>query len=270
MTTVDTAQLEEKVKDLYRQIARHPRGNFHFPLGLALAERLGYPERWLREVPPGAVESFAGVGYFFDLADLRPGEHVLDLGSGAGMDAFVAARLVGPAGRVTGVDITAEQLDKARRLASEAGITNIEFVEGRIEDLPVADASFDAVISNGVINLSADKPRVFTEAARALRRGGRLVVADIVTERHLKESIVADAELWAACIGGAAQQETYRHDVEAAGLGIETIRENEYEFLSHQARGASATYGVKSISLLTIKPRTQAVPPPAPDRRRSS
>jgi SAM-dependent methyltransferase len=125
MTTVDAVQLEVKVKDLYRHVARDPGGPFHFPLGRALATRLGYPERWLREVPAGAVDSFAGVGYLFDLAELRPGEHVLDLGSGSGMDTFVAAALVGPSGRVVGVDMTAEQVAKARRLAAGAGTTNV-------------------------------------------------------------------------------------------------------------------------------------------------
>jgi SAM-dependent methyltransferase len=254
MTMVDAIQLEVAVKDLYRHVAQDPGGPFHFPLGRALATRLGYPERWLHEVPAGAVESFAGVGYFFDLADLRPGERVLDLGSGSGMDAFVAARRVGRSGRVVGIDITAEQLQKARRLAAEAGVMNVEFLEGRIEDLPLANDSCDAVISNGVVNLSPDKRRVYNEAARVLRPGGRIAVADIVTDRHLKESIVAEAELWAACIGGAAQQETYRRDIEAAGLGITDFRVNEYEFLSHRARDASARYGVKSVSLLAVKP----------------
>src|SRR5215218_3209965 len=170
MSTVDTQDLDEKVQQIYRQVAEHPQGSFHFEMGRRLAERLGYPSELLNAVPSGAVESFAGVGYFFDLAALRPGERVLDLGSGSGTDAFAAAHLVGNSGRVIGVDFTAEQLEKARRLATAAGLAQVvEFLERRIENLPMADAAFDCVISNGVINLSADKAKVFAEAARVLR-----------------------------------------------------------------------------------------------------
>jgi ubiquinone/menaquinone biosynthesis C-methylase UbiE len=169
------------------------------------------------------------------------------------MDACYAARLVGSAGRVLGVDFTVAQLDKARRIAAEAGLSQIEFREGRIENPPVDDASVDCVISNGVINLSADKERVFVEAARVLRPGGRLAIADIVTEKQLTASIVCNADLWASCIGGAAQQELYLHALESAGFTIAAHRLNPYEFISDQARSASAKYGVKSISLLAIK-----------------
>jgi arsenite methyltransferase len=169
------------------------------------------------------------------------------------MDTFAAAHLVGATGSVIGVDFTPEQLAKARRLAS---LPHIEFREGRIERPPVPDASIDCVISNGVINLSPDKARVFAEAARVLRPGGRLAIADIVTERALTDAIVSNTDLWASCIGGAAQEDTYHQAIEDAGLHIATIRPNRYEFLSPQARGASTTYGVKSTSLLAVKPIT--------------
>jgi arsenite methyltransferase len=254
MATVDVHELDSKVQALYRQIADQPHGAYHFEVGRGLAERLGYPSEILDRVPDEAVESFAGVGYFFDLASLRRGEWVLDLGSGSGTDAFVAAAHVGSAGRVIGVDFTAEQLEKARRVAVTAGLVQVEFRKGRIENPPVEYDSFDCVISNGVINLSPDKQRVFAEAACRLRPGGRLAIADIVTERQLTEAIVCDADLWASCIGGAAQQDWYRDAIEAAGLRIKVIRENPYQFLSKRARNASATYGVKSISLLAAKP----------------
>jgi arsenite methyltransferase len=135
--TVDTEQLEAKVKDMYRHVAGQPHDRFHFELGAPVALRAGYEADRLAEVPTGAVESFAGVGYFFDLADLQAGEIVVDLGSGSGMDAFYAAGLVGSTGRVYGVDFTREQLDKARRLADEAGLAQVEFREGRIERLPL-------------------------------------------------------------------------------------------------------------------------------------
>jgi ubiquinone/menaquinone biosynthesis C-methylase UbiE len=222
-------------------------------MGRSLAERLGYPGDILDLLPVEAIESFAGVGYFFDLAQVGDGERVLDLGSGSGMDAFFAAALVGSSGRVVGVDFTAEQLAKARRLAT--GLAHVEFQEGRIENPPAADASFDCVISNGVINLSADKRRVFAEAARVLRPGGRLAIADIVTERQLTDAIVCNVDLWASCIGGAAQEDTYRAVIVAAGLRVDEVRRNDYQFLSASARSASETYGVKSVSLLAVRPR---------------
>jgi arsenite methyltransferase len=250
---VDTKELEEKVQRMYRAVATEPHGDYHFELGRSLAERLGYPAAMLDELPAGAIESFAGVGYFFDLAALQPGESVVDLGSGSGMDVFFACTQVGSQGRVVGVDFTAEQLGKAETLAVVAGFDQVEFRAGRIERLPAEDESADCVISNGVINLSPQKDAVFAEAARVLRPGGRLAIADIVSEQQLKDSIVCDADLWASCIGGAAQEDTYRHAIEAAGLRIEQIRQNPYEFISERARDASAKYGVKSVSLLARK-----------------
>jgi arsenite methyltransferase len=252
--SVDTQELEAKVKDMYRHVAQEPQGNYHFEMGRPLAERLGYPADVLDRIPEGAIESFAGVGYFFDLADLSEGESVVDLGSGSGTDAFVAAMRVGPSGSVIGIDFTVEQLEKARAIAQETGFEQVELREGRIERLPVEDATRDCVISNGVINLAPEKQPVFAEAARVLRPGGRLAIADIVSEQQMKESIVCDADLWASCIGGAAQQDAYREAIEGAGFRIETIRDNPYEFISDQARNASAKYGVKSISLLAFKP----------------
>jgi arsenite methyltransferase len=251
--TLDTQELEAKVKEMYRHVAEQPEGDYHFELGRPLAERLGYPPGVLDRIPDAAIESFAGVGYFFDLANLAEGESVVDLGSGSGMDVFFAAQQVGANGWVVGMDFTTEQLAKARRLAEEAGILRVDFREGRIEKLPVDDESFDCVISNGVINLAPEKERVFAEAARVLRPGGRLAIADIVSDQQLKESIVCDADLWASCIGGAAQQDAYRQAIERAGLHIQEIRQNPYKFISERARDASAKYGVKSISLMATK-----------------
>jgi arsenite methyltransferase len=252
-TTVDAKELEAKVKEMYRQVAEEPDGDYHFELGRTLAVRLGYPSEILDQVPEGAIESFAGVGYFFDLAELQDGESVIDLGSGSGMDVFFAAQQVGPKGRVVGIDFTLEQLDKARALATAADMGQVEMREGRIDALPIEDESFDSVISNGVINLSPAKDRVFAEVARVLRPGGRMAIADIVSEQQLKESIVCDADLWASCIGGAAQQDAYREAIEGAGLRIEDIKQNPYEFISDRAKDASVKYGVKSVSLLATK-----------------
>jgi ubiquinone/menaquinone biosynthesis C-methylase UbiE len=252
---VDVSELDTKVKEMYRAVAENPAGSYHFEMGRGLAERLGYPQSVLDQVPAGAIESFAGVGYFFDLAGLGVGETVVDLGSGSGMDAFVAARLVGSSGRVVGIDFTVEQLAKARRLAVEAGLDHVEFRAGRIENVPVDDASADCVISNGVINLSPNKELVFLEAARVLRPGGRLAIADIVTETPLSEQIVCNTDLWASCIGGAAHREVYLNDIVAAGFTVESMKRNPYEFISARARNASTRYGVISVSLLATLSR---------------
>ncbi|CAN5357988.1 methyltransferase domain-containing protein [soil metagenome] len=251
--TVDTEQLEAKVKDMYRHVALRPDGPFHFELGEQVALHVGYAADRLTRVPPDALDSFAGVGYFFDLADLAAGDTAVDLGSGSGTDVFYAANLVGSTGRVIGIDFTPEQLEKARRLAAASGITNVEFHEGRIEALPLPDSTADCVISNGVINLCPNKKAVFAEAARVLRPGGRLAIADIISEQALTDAIVCNADLWASCIGGAAQQDLYLEAIESAGFVVDQVRENAYQFISEQARRASATYGVKSISVLATK-----------------
>jgi arsenite methyltransferase len=253
--SLDTRDLEQRVKDMYHEVAVHPEREFHFETGRALAERLGYPPAQLDAIPAPAIDSFAGVGYFLDLAALSEGDAVLDLGSGSGMDSLLAARLAGATGRVIGVDMTDAQLDKATRLAAGAGITNVEFRRGYIEQAPVADASVDVVISNGVFNLAPDKSAVFREVARVLRPGGRLALADIVTDSQLPSGVTCDASLWAACIGGAMQIGDYQATIEGAGLAIQEVRINDqYRFLSDSAVGATQQWGVKSISLLAHRP----------------
>jgi ubiquinone/menaquinone biosynthesis C-methylase UbiE len=247
---LDTADLTTRVKGMYQEVALHPEHEFHFETGRALALRLGYPATDLDRIPAAAIDSFAGVGYFFDMAAIVPGEAVLDLGSGSGMDSFLAAFATSDAGRVTGVDMTREQLDKAAHLATETGIGNAEFREGMIEEPPVEAGSVDCVISNGVINLSPDKPAVFAATATALRPGGRMAIADIVSATQLPEGITCDASLWAACIGGAMQREQYLAAIEKAGFEITEVRENDYRFISDRADNATQKYGVSSISLL--------------------
>jgi arsenite methyltransferase len=249
--TLDVSDLEARVKKMYRDVAVHPDREFHFETGRALAERLGYPADALDAIPAAAIDSFAGVGFFLDLAAIRAGETVLDLGSGSGLDSLLAARQVGSTGRVIGIDMTDEQLDKSSHLAAEAGLGQVEFRRGYIERLPVDDGGADVVISNGVINLSPDKATVFREVARVLRPGGRLALADIVTDSRLPEGVTCDAALWAACIGGAAQVDDYLDTINRAGFTIETVRDNvEYRFVSEQARNATAKWGVKSMSIL--------------------
>lgn len=254
VATVDRTALESKVKSMYSDVAVNPHGEFHFEMGRPMAERLGYASADLDRIPQNAIESFAGVGHFFHLADLHPGEQVVDLGSGSGMDSFIAALKVAPTGCVVGVDMTDAQLAKATRLARASGCHAIRFRKAYIEDTGLATGSFDCVISNGVINLAADKSRVFQEATRLLRRGGRLAIADIVTELPLPENVVCNADLWAACIGGAAQRQDYRTAIETAGLQIERVEENTgYRFISDRAQKATAKWGVKSVSILARK-----------------
>jgi len=248
---VDGERLEAAVKDMYRDVARGD-AELHFEIGRELAEHLGYDPSLLDAIPAETVASFAGVGHHLDLAALQPGEHVLDLGSGSGTDIFCSAVLVGESGRVVGVDMTDAQLAKAGRLAE--AFPQVELVESRIEALPFEDASFDVVISNGVINLSLLKGRVFAEAARVLRPGGRLALADIVSGRALRERTRRNVELWAACIAGAVPRDSYVEAIEANGLQVRSVRQNDYRFLSERALDACSTYEVQSISLLAVKP----------------
>ncbi|MFW5875400.1 MAG: methyltransferase domain-containing protein [Myxococcota bacterium] len=252
---VDPTELEQHVKDMYARVAEDPRGDYHFEVGRPLAERLGYDARLLDRVPAQAIDSFAGVGHHFDVAELEPGQRVLDLGSGSGTDSFVAAVAVGPSGRVDGIDMTDAQRIKAERLRdATGGFDHVHFHAGHIEAVPFEDATFDCVISNGVINLVADKQRVFDEAARVLKPGGRLALSDIVTSEHLPEGVVCDVTLWASCIGGAMHRDDYQRAIEAAGLSIVVVKRNDYTFLPGSAERSARKFGVQSISLLASKP----------------
>ena len=253
-TKVDAVDLEQRVKSMYKAVAENPNDKFHFEMGRLMAERLGYPADVLDYIPPAAIDSFAGVGYYFDYARLLSGESVIDLGSGSGMDTFFAAQQVGKSGRVVGIDMTDEQLDKSNNLLNRSDFENIIYLKGYIQAAPCEDESFDAVISNGVINLAPNKEKVFKEASRLLKPGGRLALADIVTDSRLPEGITCDATLWAACIGGAMQQNDYLDAISNAGFLIEQVRDNsEYHFISDSAQGATQKYGVKSISVLARK-----------------
>ena len=193
---VDAAALREEVKTKYREVAVNPHAGFHFHTGRPLARRLGYADAVVARLPDSAVEAFAGVGNPFSQGALRPGERVIDLGSGGGFDCFIAAGQVGPEGRVVGVDMTEEMLHRSRAAATALGLGNVEFRPGIIEDLTVEDGWADAVISNGVINLCADKRRVFTEIMRVLRPGGRLQFADIANGKEVPAGALRNIDLW--------------------------------------------------------------------------
>jgi len=191
------AELKDEIVRMYQEVADHPDGEFHFFHGREAAELFGYSAEWLDRAPAGAVASFAGVGNPHERANLEPGETVLDLGSGAGLDAIIAAWRVGPAGRVIGVDLNPAMCLKAQAHAAETA-TTMECHKGRMEEIPVADATADVVISNGVINLSFRKRRVIQEIFRVLKPGGRLSITDIVSAKQLSQSIVNDPKLWAS------------------------------------------------------------------------
>jgi arsenite methyltransferase len=249
--TVDPDLLERHILEMYRDVAHEDVDRLHFFTGRAIAEAVGYPAALLDALPAAAVASFAGVGYHLDVAAPVPGERVLDLGSGSGMDAFAAAVLVGERGAVDGVDITPEQLAKARRLGADRPV---RFHRARIEELPFADGAFDVVISNGVLNLAPDKAAAFAEAARVLRPGGRLALSDIVTAHPIAPITAMHADLWAACIAGAAPRTEYMEHLTAVGLEVVAQRENRaYRFATHRAQHAGGRYGAKSVSLLARK-----------------
>jgi SAM-dependent methyltransferase len=193
---VDRAALRAAIQAEYAEVAEHPDKGFHFHTGRPLAALLGYDPDWLADIPEAALESFAGTGNPFSLGALQPGERVVDVGSGAGLDSLIAARMVGPAGRVIGVDMTPAMLARARTAAAEAGRPNVEFRQGYAEALPVPDGWADVVISNGVLNLMPDKPAALREMARVLRPGGRLQIGDILVQKPVSAKAKADISLW--------------------------------------------------------------------------
>lgn len=193
---LDVGSLREAIREEYAEVASDPRKGFHFHTGRSLARILEYADQWLEGIPESSVESFAGTGNPFSLGELRPGERVVDVGCGAGMDSLISAKMVGPEGHVIGVDMTPAMLEKARRAAKLSGHTNVEFREGYAEELPVDDGWADVVISNGVLNLMPDKAGALEEMARVLRPDGRLQIGDILVQRAVPESARRKIDLW--------------------------------------------------------------------------
>jgi arsenite methyltransferase len=189
-------ELRTAIQEEYEVVAREPQRGFHFHTGRPLAEMLNYEDEWLAGVPETAVESFAGTGNPFSLGPLKPGDRIVDVGCGAGIDSLIAAGLVGPNGRVIGVDMTPSMLARAGKAAAEAGLDNVEFRHGYGEELPVADGWADVVISNGVLNLMPDKAAGLQEMARVLRPDGRLQIADILVQKPVPDSAKQNIDLW--------------------------------------------------------------------------
>jgi arsenite methyltransferase len=193
---LDLGQLRQAIQKEYTAVARDPGRGYHFHTGRPLAGMLGYDDEWLEGLPEGSIASFAGTGNPICLGHLRPGERVVDVGSGAGIDSLIAAQMVGLSGEVIGVDMTLAMLERARKSASEAGLDNVEFREGIAESLPVPDSWADVVISNGVLNLLPDKLAALQEMARVLKSGGRLQIGDILVRAAVPEDAKQQIDLW--------------------------------------------------------------------------
>ena len=223
---MEEKKVKELVKGRYAQLAKQDRESCCSCCSggvssILQSEGIGYERDDLEQVPQEAIMGL-GCGNPTATADLKVGEVVLDLGSGAGLDVFLSANKVGPTGRVIGVDMTKEMIDKAKRIAANHGYQSVEFRLGEMENLPVEDESVDAIISNCVINLSTDKRKVFQEAYRVLKSGGRLTVSDIVSEGVLPDEIRTDSNAWACCIGGALEQREYLDKIR--GVGFEDVK----------------------------------------------
>lgn len=226
-------EIKKVVKGRYAQIAKQDQESCCPSCGcgassLLPADAIGYLKEDLEHIPEEAIMGL-GCGNPTAVADLKSGEVVLDLGSGAGVDVFLAANIVGPTGRVIGVDITEEMVDKAEEIARNYDFHNVEFRLGEIENLPVKDESVDAIISNCVVNLSPDKSKVFRETYRVLKHGGRLIVSDIVSEGNLPAEIKSNLDAWACCIGGALDQQEYLGKIKKAGFdNVQVVSSKEF------------------------------------------
>ena len=193
---VDTDVLRRAIKDEYKEVAENPGKGFHFHTGRRLTKIVGYKDEWLKGVSDLAIASFAGTGNPFAMGELAAGERVVDVGSGGGLDSLIAAQMVGPTGKVLGIDMTPEMLENALSAAAESGFDNVEFREAYIEELPVPDGWADVVISNGVLNLTPDKQKALGEMFRVWRSGGRLQIADIQVDREVPEGAKRKIDLW--------------------------------------------------------------------------
>ncbi|HET8777909.1 MAG TPA: methyltransferase domain-containing protein [Candidatus Limnocylindria bacterium] len=240
---VDTVTLRDAIRAEYTAVATEPERGFHFHTGRTLARLLGYPDTLLAGIPDDAIASMAGTGNPFALGPLVVGEHVVDCGSGAGVDSLVAAQLVRPGGAVIGVDMTPRMLDKARAAAVAGGLANVQFREGYLESLPVDDGWADVVISNGVLNLVPDKAAALSEMHRVLRAGGRLQLADIVLGRPVSERSKQDVSLWTGCIAGGLPRADLAALVTGAGFIDVQVLDGVDVFAGAPQHSNAAAYG---------------------------
>jgi SAM-dependent methyltransferase len=247
--TVDVDRLRASIQAEYAAVATDPGRGFHFHTGARLAAMLGYSADWIEALPPAAVASMAGTGNPFSLGEIRSGEKVVDCGSGAGADALIAARLVGPIGRVMGVDMTPEMLAKARASAAEAQLRNVDFREGVLEHLPVETGWADVVISNGVLNLVPDKAAALAEMLRVLRPGGRIQLADIVLERPVSDGSKQDVDLWTGCIAGGLLEAELRELLVAAGFRDVELLPGGDVFAGAPQHSNAAAFGTRGVGI---------------------
>jgi arsenite methyltransferase len=246
------------VEEMYTDVASRPDTVFHFPTGRSACVFVGYPADRLDALPVEATESFAGVGYPFAADVIRPGDAVLDIGSGSGTDALIAAMLTGQTGVVYGLDMTRAMREKLQRIVTAKQIGHMRVLEGNAEQIPLSDASVDVVTSNGVLNLVPDKPAAFGEIARVLKPGGRLQIADIALRVPVSDQSRADPRLWAECVVGAVTEDDYVSLLRAAGLSAEVLSEMDYFAGSVNAstRRAAHGLGAHAIVMRGCKPAT--------------
>jgi len=249
--------IRRAVLDMYTAVAGAPEARYHFPTGRSACAALGYPEELLAPLPERALESFAGVGFPFAAGAIREGDYVLDVGSGSGTDALICARLVGPGGRVYALDMTPGMRAKLEATAAAAGFANVQVLEGEAESIPLADASVDAVTTNGVLNLVPDKARALAEIFRVLKPGGRLQIADIALARQVAERYRQDPQMWAECVVGAVEEERYLKMLRNTGFAdVERLRELDYFALSasDKTREVARLFNAHSVALRALKP----------------
>jgi SAM-dependent methyltransferase/predicted DsbA family dithiol-disulfide isomerase len=252
-----TPIITKAVQALYTEVATRPDKEYHFPLGLEALRYLGYPEEDLQRLPPGATESFAGVGFPHATGAIRSGDSVLDIGSGSGTDVLYASLKVGPAGKVCGLDITPAMIAKARANIERMGARNVEILEGDATRIPLPDGSVDVVTSNGVLNLVPDKPAAFREIFRVLKPGGHLQLADIVVQSDVGAVCGLNPQLWADCIGGAAVEPDYLGSIREVGFqDVRLLKRMDYfaKSASESTKRITKTFGAESVVVAARKP----------------
>lgn len=247
--------LRAAVQEEYRAVATNPQQGFHFHTGRKLARMLNYDDAWLEGIPESTIESFAGTGNPFSMGIIQRGQHVVDIGSGAGIDSMIAGKMTGPDGHVIGVDMTPEMLEKASNNAKKAGMDHVEFRKGYGEELPVDDNWANVIISNGVLNLMPDKSVVLKEMYRVLKPGGRLQIADILVTKAVPEDAKRNIELWTGCIAGALLEPELKDLVEGAGFKDFTITWRDEVFDGAPQASSAANFGTVGINFHATKPR---------------
>ena len=254
---LDEASILDAVRQMYQDVAACPTKEFHFPTGRKACLYVGYPDAEIDAIPAGTVESFAGVGYPFLAEVIQPGDTIVDIGSGSGVDVLVAGHKTGPSGRVYGIDMTSEMIAKARENIRTDGADHVQIVEGRADNLPLDDASVDVATSNGVINLVPDKEAAFREIYRVLRPGGHIQIADIVLSKPVSDASKANPQLWAECIVGAVPEADYLALARAAGFeDVAAIDRLDYfaRSANESTRKSARGLGAHTVVLTARKP----------------